>query len=182
MTYVDDIFICSSQPILEATKNKFQETWKTSTPEYVSEHPIRFLGMEVSKKKAEDGEREEWYVTQSSYIEEVVEKNEEKVKGRKIPVTRDQAHIEAPASPLTLGQVRGAQKCVGEVLWLLTRSRPDLMYGVSRMGSNVLKNPVKVMELGERISQENIRRRAPLRSGLHRRDCLAGILRCIVFS
>ena len=56
MTYVDDIFICSSQPILEAIKNKFQETWKTSTPEYVSEHPIRFLGMEVSKKKAEDGE------------------------------------------------------------------------------------------------------------------------------
>ena len=57
MTYVDDIFMCSSQPILEAIKNKFQETWKTSTPEYVSEHPIHFLGMEmeVSKKKAEDG-------------------------------------------------------------------------------------------------------------------------------
>ena len=74
MTYVDDIFICSSQPILEAIKNKIQETWKTSTPEYVSEHPIRFLGMEVSKKKAEDGEREEWYVTLRSYIQELVEK------------------------------------------------------------------------------------------------------------
>ena len=73
MTYVDDIFICSSQPILEAIKNKFQETWKTSMPEYASEHPIRFLGMEVSKKKAEDGEREEWYVTQRSYIKELVE-------------------------------------------------------------------------------------------------------------
>ena len=61
------------------------------------------------------------------------ENNEEKVKERKIPVTRDQAHIEAPASPPTLDQVLGAQKYVGEVLWLLTRSRPDLMYGVSRM-------------------------------------------------
>ena len=29
MTYVDDIFICSFQPILEAIKNKFQETRKT---------------------------------------------------------------------------------------------------------------------------------------------------------
>ena len=69
-----DIFICSSQPILEAIKNKVRETWKTPTPEYVSEHPIRFLGMEVSKKKAEDGEREEWYVTLRSYIQELVEK------------------------------------------------------------------------------------------------------------
>ena len=85
MTYVDDIFICSSQPILEAIKNKIQETWKTSTPEYVSEHPIRFLGMEVSKKKAEDGEREEWYVTQRSCIKDLVEKSEEKAKERKIP-------------------------------------------------------------------------------------------------
>ena len=47
--------------------------------------------------------------------------------------------------------MRGAQKCVGEVLWLLTRSRPGVMYGVSRMGSNVLKNPVTVMELGEQM-------------------------------
>ena len=151
MTYVDDVFICSSHSILEAIKEKFQETWKTSTPEYVSEHPIRFLGMEVSKRKAEGGKREEWYVTQRSYIKDLIEKSEEKVKERKIPVTRDQAHIEAPASTPTLEEVRGAQKCVGEVLWLLTRSRPDLMYGVSRMGSNVLKNPVKVMELGDQI-------------------------------
>ena len=151
MTYADDIFICSSHSILEAIKEKFQETWKTSTPEYVSEHPIRFLGMEMSKRKAEDGEREEWYVTQRSYIKDLIEKSEEKVKERKIPVTRDQAHIEAPASTPTLEEVRGAQKCVGEVLWLLTRSRPDLMYGVSRMGSNALKNPVKVMELGDQM-------------------------------
>jgi hypothetical protein len=120
-------------------------------PEYVSEHPIRFLGTEVSKRKAEDGEREEWHVTQRSYIKDLMEKSEEKVKERKIPVTRDQAHIETPASPPTLEEVRGAQKCVGEVLWLLTRSRPDLMYSVSRMGSNVLKNPVQVMELGDQM-------------------------------
>ena len=116
MTYVDDIFICLSHSILEAIKEKLQETWKTSTPEFVSEHPIRFLGMEVSKRKAEDGEREEWYVTQTSYIKDLIEKREEKVKERKIPVTRDQAHIEAPASTPTLEEVRGTQKCVGEVL------------------------------------------------------------------
>ena len=150
MTYVDDIFICSSSTVLEALKRKFQETWKTSKPEDVSGEPIRFLGTEVSKR-TEEGGKEVWYVTQKSYIKDLVEKSEEKVKERKIPITRDQAHIEEPSSPPTVDQVRGAQKCVGEVLWLLTRSRPDLMYGVSRMGSNVLRNPVKVMELGEQM-------------------------------
>jgi len=148
MTYVDDIFICSSSTVLEALKRKFQETWMTPKPEHVSGEPIRFLGMEVSKR-AEEGGKEVWYVTQKSYIKDMVEKSEEKVKERKIPVTRDQAHIEEPSSPPTIDQVRGAQKCIGEVLWLLTRSRPDLMYGVGRMGSNVLRNRVKVMELGE---------------------------------
>eukprot|EP00435_Cladocopium_sp_Y103_P067189 s204_g29.t1 len=151
MTYVDDIFICSQPPILNSIIETFQKTWKTSTPEHVTKEPVRFLGMEVSKKKEEKGGREEWYVTQRSYIKDLMEKSEEKVKERKIPVTKDQAIIEAPASPPTIDQVRGAQKVVGEVLWLLTRSRPDIMYGVSRMGSNVLKNPVKVMELGEQM-------------------------------
>ena len=114
----------------------------TSKPEHVSGEPIRFLGMEVSKR-AEEGGKEVWYVTQKSYIK--------KVKGRKIPVTRDQVHIEEPSSPPTIDQVRGAQRCIGEVLWLLTSSRPDLMYGVGRMGSNVLRNRVKVMEIGEQM-------------------------------
>jgi hypothetical protein len=148
MTYVDDICICSSHSILEPSRRNFK---RFRRPEYVSEHPMRFLGMEVSKRKIEDGEREEWYVTQRSYIKDLIEKNEEKKKERKIPVTRDQAHIEAPASTPTLEEVRGAQKFVGEVFWLLTRSCPDLMYGVSRMGSHVLKNPVKIMELGNQM-------------------------------
>ena len=84
----------------------------TPKPEHVSGEPIRFLGMEVSKR-AEEGGKEVWYVTQKSYIKDMVEKSEEKVKERKIPVTRDQAHIEEPSSPPTIDQVRGAQKCIG---------------------------------------------------------------------
>ena len=41
---------------------------------------MRFLGMEVSKRKIEDREREEWYVTQRSYIKDLIEKNEEQIK------------------------------------------------------------------------------------------------------
>ena len=72
-------------PFWKPSRTSSKRLWKTPTPEYVSEHPIRFLGMEVSKKKAEDGEREEWYVTQRSCIKDLVEKSEEKAKERKIP-------------------------------------------------------------------------------------------------
>jgi hypothetical protein len=43
-----------------------------------------------SKRKAEDGEREEWYVTQRSYIKDLIEKSEEKVKKERslLPVTK----------------------------------------------------------------------------------------------
>ena len=50
---------------------------------------MRFLGMEVSKRKIEDREREEWYVTQRSYIKDLIEKNEEQIKKRSLlPVTK----------------------------------------------------------------------------------------------
>ena len=54
MTYVDEIFICSSHSILEAIKEKLQETWKTSTSECVSEHPIRFLGWKCQKENQKE--------------------------------------------------------------------------------------------------------------------------------
>ena len=44
-----------------------------------------------------------------------------------------------------------AQKEVGELLWLVTRTRPDLMYSVSRMGSMVLTAPKRVLEIGRQV-------------------------------
>lgn len=36
-------------------------------------------------------------------------------------------------------------------MWLLTRSRPDLMYAMSKMCQNTLKNPLEVMEVGNQV-------------------------------
>ena len=36
-------------------------------------------------------------------------------------------------------------------MWLLTRSRPDLMYAMSKMRQNTLKNPLEVMEVGNQV-------------------------------
>lgn len=47
--------------------------------------------------------------------------------------------------------IKSAQKITGELLWLLTRSRPDLLYPMARMCSCVTKNPKKVLEVGEQV-------------------------------
>lgn len=38
-------------------------------------------------------------------------------------------------TPPSAEGVEACQKVIGELLWLMTRTRPDLMFGVSRMGA-----------------------------------------------
>ena len=154
MTYVDDVFIAAEGDLVEAITAKFQETWTTSSPEEVSEKPTRFLGMEVEKIWSEEKERSEWFVTQSGYIKDLLErydqgKEEKEKRVRKIPISRDLAIMEEDSQPPDLKRVRQCQREVGELLWLVTRTRPDLMYTISRMGAHVTKSTVKVLEAAE---------------------------------
>ena len=154
MTYVDDVFIAAEGDLVEAITAKFQETWTTSNPEEVSEKPTRFLGMEVEKIWSEEKERSEWFVTQSGYIKDLLErydhgKEEKEKRIRKIPISRDLAIMEEDSQPPDLKRVRQCQREVGELMWLVTRTRPDIMYTISRMGAHVTKSTVKVLEAAE---------------------------------
>ena len=40
---------------------------------------------------------------------------------------------------------------VGELLWLLTRSRPDLMFAMSKLCASVLRSPKKVIEISSQV-------------------------------
>ena len=76
---------------------------------------------------------------------------EEEPKKKKTPISRDQAAMEEDEQPPALESVRLAQKLVGELLWLVTRTRPGLMYSVSRMGSSVIKSPKAVKEAADQV-------------------------------
>ena len=56
-------------------------------------------------------------ISQSSYVEDLLNAGEDKPKSRKIPITRDQAGMEQ-SEDLPTAQIRSAQKVVGELLWL----------------------------------------------------------------
>ena len=152
MTYVDDLFVAGNGWVVEAVLLKLRETWKTSQPEMIGELPTRFLGMEVRKKTEAETGREVWYVSQEGYIQEMLQKGGEEVKERKIPITKDQALMEEEEEKETSEEaVKRAQRSVGEMLWLVTRSRPDLMYAVSRMGSSITRAPERVQEVAMQV-------------------------------
>ena len=160
MTYVDDLFATAPQRILDSLVKKLQTTWSTSTPEKVGSKPTRFLGMEITKVPSSETRRDEWYLTQTSYTRDLIAKSEFSVKPRKIPIARDQSVMDPEDGPITTEAIREGQKYVGEALWLATRSRPDLAYCVSRMGSNTTTAPSAVKEtfqqmLGYLQSTEN---------------------------
>ena len=143
LTYVDDIFIVAEDEVREKILCKIQETWKTSPPDLVGEKPIKFLGMNISKVFDEEIGKEVWYVNQDSYIRDLLEKTED--APRQIPISRDQALMEPdPQESITPEKVKLAQQHVGELLWLVTRSRPDVMFSVACMSSNITKAPAKV--------------------------------------
>ena len=108
--------------------------------------------MEVAKLKDSKTEREVWYVFQASYIKDLISKAGEEVKKKKVPITRDQsAQLGEKDEKVEVEDVRQSQKQVGELLWIVTRTRPDLMYAVSRMGSLVTKSPTKVNEIYQQV-------------------------------
>eukprot|EP00435_Cladocopium_sp_Y103_P055597 s1075_g18.t1 len=145
MTYVDDLFIVAPWDLMEAVRMKFQATWTTSEAEYVGEKAVRFLGMEVRKRKNETG-RDVWYISQEGYVRDLLSRQSEEEKQKKVPISRDQSLMELDEKTPTPEKVRQCQKEVGELLWLVTRTRPDLMYGVARMGSSVTRSTAKVLE------------------------------------
>ena len=145
MTYVDDLLIAAPEPLMLAVQNKIQSTWTTSVPEPVSNTQVRFLGMVISKLCWAETKRDVSMLTQQSYTLDLVQKENEHVKPKKIPLSRDLSAMELKEESPSIEKVRSAQKAVGEALWLTTRARPDIMHVVSRMVSAVTRAPEAVM-------------------------------------
>ena len=149
MMYVDDALILGSEETVKEVIGKMKEVWELSKPEWIGEEvPVRFLGMDLWKGKYG------FFISQEAYIRDVLKRRGgEDGAFAGIPITRDQAQrVEEPqASPPTPEEIREAQKVTGEIMWILTRSRPDLMYVMSKMCQNTLRNRTGVTQVGNQV-------------------------------
>ena len=135
--YVDDILIFSTVIIVLSIRDTLQEEWETSTPEWLGFKPVKFLGMEISEH--ERG----FLANQTSYI---WDKDEGDVKrSSKVPSAKDM--YPPPEEFVDEKDVRLAQKLVGELLWVSTRTRPEISFSVSRCSAMILTAPKWTCEM-----------------------------------
>ncbi|CAJ1452728.1 unnamed protein product [Effrenium voratum] len=145
VVYVDDILAYGGEQTLEEFVHQVKAMWETSTPEKIQESSkVRFCGMEISRTSRG------YFLGQQAYTQEVLNRNGGGGLGSVLPITREMA--ETPEElDITAAEVQAAQRAVGEILWLTTKTRPDLMYVTSRMSSAVTKAPKWVMELADQV-------------------------------
>lgn len=148
LVYVDDLLVLSKKEIVQSVIEVISKKWEISTPEWLaSDRSTKFLGVEIWEME------EGIFVNQEKYLADVMRRNGQEgglVSG--IPITKDQVQrLEEEDGEKTLEEVRLAQKATGEFMWMVTRSRPDLSFVLSKMSQATLKSPKEVLKVSEQI-------------------------------
>ena len=148
LVYVDDLLVLSKEEIVQSVIEVISKKWEISTPEWLaSDRSTKFLGVEIWEME------EGIFVNQEKYLADVMRRNGQEgglVSG--IPITKDQVQrLEEEDGEKTLEEVRLAQKATGEFMWMVTRSRPDLSFVLSKMSQATLKSPKEVLKVSEQI-------------------------------
>ena len=140
VVYVDDLLFLGPRGLGEAFVAAVQERWKTSMPEWFSETSLTFCGMELSRHT--NGYR----MCQTAYVRELLGRYGVE-EFASTPITRWTEPEVGP--PPEAEAVKEAQAMTGALLWLSTRTRPDLAYVVSRCGQQATKCPSVSVSLGK---------------------------------
>ena len=141
LVYVDDILILAPRRILEETTKAIQKEWQTSDPEFLTRGKVKHLGMELCETEAG------FFAGQEDYVKDHLNAMNVLPKEQKVPTIRDMyPEAEETVDP---DWVRKAQQVVGELLWLRTRTRPEISFSVSRCSQEIIRAPRWVCSLGE---------------------------------
>ena len=139
VVYVDDLAFFAPEGLAKAFISAVQSRWKTSEPAWLGEEPVTFCGIELTLQ------RTGYRMSQCAYIRELLHRYDVKDQSA-VPMTKwvEPERAEAP----TVEEVREAQALTGALLWVATRTRPDLSYVVSRCGQQATKAPKWSVSLG----------------------------------
>ncbi|CAE7296203.1 GIP, partial [Symbiodinium sp. KB8] len=149
IVYVDDIMYLGEPQTIQQLHEWLSSEWTSSPLLWASsEDGIRFLGLEIYKVKS--GYR----MCQLGYIKELLRHHGlSEGPGARTPCPREwllgDGEIEQKAYDER--SLRKAQQMTGELLWLSTKSRPDLMHSVASMSSLCLRDPILVERIGSRV-------------------------------
>ena len=155
LVYVDDVLIVGEPQAIQACYRWFADRWECDELATLRpESPLRFLGMELFQTAGG------FELGQKGFVQELLRSHDHSGKRSALPGPRDSLMLTVEEEEALLGMVepihadegvlRMAQRRVGELLWLASRTRPDLMYLVALLSSKVTRDPQMVNVLGER--------------------------------
>ena len=151
LAYVDDFLICAPREIVKAIYKWLTTDWKCTALEWAEGGSLRFLGMEL--KVCGGG----IHLSQSGYVRDLLRQHgidENTQAGLTVPCNRKWLQDGDSDEDVPIPEeatIKLAQKATGEVLWLSTRSRPELAHAVGCMASHALKKPLRSLEISKRV-------------------------------
>ncbi|OLP98838.1 Retrovirus-related Pol polyprotein from transposon TNT 1-94 [Symbiodinium microadriaticum] len=161
--YVDDVMMLGPEQVVKDIYEwltvgvQGDEGWKCSPMEWLGKAPVRYLGMDIRRK---DGSLTSFHVSQGSYVGELLKGYPmEASRPSQVPATKDtmpssedqdEEEMYEQESP-DPGQVKQAQRMAGELLWLVTRTRPDIGYATAHVCATALKSPTASIRLGKMV-------------------------------
>ena len=146
--YLDDFLTAGPQPVIQSFLDTLRRKWKTSDPQFLAMNAdLPFLG--VSIRMTKDG----LLLHQHHYIQDFLREHSAHISARKRTTSGEPEHFrrEPPLPPDPLDPqhqewVKIGQRILGGILWLSTRTRPDLAYTVSS-AAQVLTRDLELLKV-----------------------------------
>ena len=157
--YVDDIAYFSTEDVILAVHEYVVSEWPASDLEWITEsNSVRYLGVEIGRevRTSETGDVFQVYtIGQAAYIQDLLRAySMTDVIPTALPAPKEwveAAENDDEQEEFDEVTLRQAQRTVGEMLWLGTRTRPDLMFVITHAASLVARRPSYVNRLGKRL-------------------------------
>ena len=148
--YVDDLFYLGRQEAIRAIHAWVESDWPCSPLEWAHEEGgARYLGCEIRQ-----GSSGEFVISQLGYILDLLRSHEmQDVTPTALPCPREWIvdHLSEEPENFSQEELRFGQRCVGELLWLCLRTRPDLQFVVGHMSQWVARQPVRVSRIAMKV-------------------------------
>ena len=151
VTYVDDLFYFGPTLLIRALHDFIREEWPTSELEWVNDKvAVRYLGVEVLMHGSS------YSISQHAYITELLRAHDmHDALHAELPIPREWLEKveldEDGTEEFSEEELRLAQRYVGEASWVATKTRPDILFVVNQMATNVCRRPLHVARLGRRL-------------------------------
>eukprot|EP00435_Cladocopium_sp_Y103_P018479 s2475_g4.t1 len=145
--YVDDLLFAAEKSSLEAAARSIENVWTLSPLETTEEGKvIKYCGFELEKAPCGDG----FLVSQRKYEKEMLQRFGIE-KSTVFPNFRLTEEDEFPGENLNPVDIKTAQSMAGALLWLTTRTRPDIALSVAAACRLTTKNPLKSIEISTAV-------------------------------